>query len=78
MKRIVISLCVVVLFVSGCTGYEFVKTGVTDSYTGGKTLISETLTGFGNLVKGEKGIAVKVELLSNKKESDNGKGNINE
>lgn len=49
---------------SGCVAYDATKTGVTDIYGGGKTILTNLLTGAGNLIGGEKSVKVSIEFGS--------------
>ena len=68
MKRLIYVLTVIALITvfSGCvsTGYNAVKTGVTDTYGGGKTILTDLFTGAGNLIGGEKSVKVSIEFGS--------------
>ena len=51
MKKLLVIVCLSAFFSTGCV-YNATKTGVTDSYSGLKTILSDTSGFFGKVLEG--------------------------
>ena len=62
MRKCVFMLIIAVVLMTGCVAYDGTKTGVTDSYGGAKTIITDIADGFGKIFLGKKSVKVSVEI----------------